>query len=206
MGRSAGKLSWLRACSTSGCRPRANMATASVVLHVFTTLNTLSSAKTKHANEQRGTRASQSHTVQAGERATQTARRAEQRGVFRFPWLPNSARGQYGYSMGRFALPKCAACPCQLRENGCPFRERGRACGGRRSRVPTGAAVRLPSHWKRRYRPPRVPTRASEWRDDVVLHEGLDVKGAGVVEAGEERVGTREDAGWCSRGPTRASV
>ena len=125
MGWTVGKLSWLRACSTSGCRPRANMATASVVLHIFTTLNTLSSAKTQHANEQRSTRASQSHTVQAGERATQTARRAEQRGVFRFPWLPISARGQSGYSMGRFALPKCAALPYQLRENGCPFREGG---------------------------------------------------------------------------------
>ena len=55
----------------------------------------------------------------------QTARRAEQRSVFRFSWLPISARGQSGYSMGRFALPKCAAYPCQLRENGCPFRAGG---------------------------------------------------------------------------------
>ena len=38
--------------------------------------------KTQHANEQGGTQASRSHTAQAGECTTQTARRKEQRSVF----------------------------------------------------------------------------------------------------------------------------
>ena len=188
-----------------GCRPRANMATASVVLHVFTTLNTLSSAKTQHANEQRSTRASQSHTVQV--EGASSASGTEGGAARRFPFSvaahfhPWTVRVFYG----KIRSPEVCGVTVPTPGERVPVPRRGRACGGRRSRVPTGAAVRLPSHWKRRHRPPRVPTRASEWRDDDVLHEEPDVEGALVEGAGDERGGRARHVWWCSRGPTRAS-
>ena len=182
------------------------MATASVVLHVFTTLNMLSFSENQ-ARERAERHASVAEPHSAGGGAS-NADSTEGGAAGRFPFSvaahfrPWTIRVLYGKIRSPEVCGVSVPTPGEL----VPVPRRGRACGGRRSRVPTGAAVRLPSHWKRRHRPPRDPTRASEWRDDDVLHEGLDVKGAGVAEAGEERVDTREDAGWCSRGPTRASV
>ena len=155
----------------------------------------------KLANEQRSTRASQSHTVQV--RGASSASGTEGGAARRFPFSvaahfrPWTVRVFYG----KIRSPEVCGVTVPTPGERVPVPRRGRACGGRRSRVPTGAAVRLPSHWKRRHRPPRDPTRASEWRDDDVLHEGLDVQGAGVADAGEERVDTRKACGVVLKRP-----
>ena len=56
----------LRASSTSGCRPRSNMATAPVVLHVFTTLNTLSSPIIHHLSKAKGTQRGRFSKLRSG--------------------------------------------------------------------------------------------------------------------------------------------
>ena len=140
-GRRRGKISGLRACSTTECRPRSKMATAHVVLHVFTTLNQLSSPKTKHASEPSGTQAKQAPKDKQWARSAGSEERKRQACVL-FPGCAVSAHDS-PVSMGRLALPRRAALLCRLREDGCMFRAGSGRAVGRRSRVPTGAAVRL---------------------------------------------------------------